>query len=130
MAILLGSLVVLGHLAAMGRKRANGADDLAAAHRICQTRLDELLAGVRPLEAVPEEALDDEPGWCCSVVIDPAERPGLSTLRVTVRQDLPKDKPAKQFTLVRWVRDPLAQPGGAFAGSRRMSSGFPGGPAR
>ncbi len=129
MAILLGSLVILGHLASMGRKRANAAYDLAAAHRICQTRLDEVLAGIRPMESAQEEVLEDEPGWRCSVAIEPAERPGLASLRVTVRQDLPKESRAKQFTLVRWIRDPLESAADATARGRRVH-GFSGGPLR
>ncbi|MGO8745631.1 MAG: hypothetical protein ACLQNE_06545 [Thermoguttaceae bacterium] len=121
MGILLGSMVALGHLALLGRNRADAAMEMADAHRICQSRLNEILAGIRPLESSHEEPLEDEPGWLCSVEIDTAARQGLSTVRVTVRQDLPEEHRPKQFALVRWVRDPLDNSG---AGSS-VGHGFP-----
>ena len=111
MGILLGSMVALGHLAQLGRSRADAAMELANAHRICQGRLNEILAGIRPLETIHEERLEDEPGWLYSVEIDTAARQGLSSVRVTVRQDLPEERRPKQFALVRWVRDPLGNSG-------------------
>ena len=121
MGILLGSMIALGHLALLGRNRADAAMEMADAHRICQSRLNEILAGIRPLESSHEEPLEDEPGWLCSVEIDTAARQGLSTVRVSVRQDLPEERRPKQFSLVRWVRDPLQSTGMEMA----PGHGFP-----
>ena len=121
MGIFLGSMVALGHLALLGRNRADAAMEMANAHRICQSRLNEILAGIRPLESSHEESLEDEPGWLCSVEIDTAARQGLSTVRVTVRQDLPEERRPKQFALVRWGLPPRCSRGSTTS-RRRVSS--------
>jgi type II secretory pathway pseudopilin PulG len=116
--ILLGCLIVLGHLATLGRRSALAAEELAEAQRICQTRLNEIVVGLRPLEPVDDSPLDDEPGWRWSVEMEPAKAPGMVSLRVTVIQDVPEGKHARRFALVRWVRDPNAaeaQPDAAAA---------------
>ena len=107
--ILLGCTIVLAELAAIGRQHAGSAEDLAIAQLICQTRLNELLARASPLKPVQDEPLEDRPGWVYSVEIDPLEQPGLAALRVTVSREVPEEQDssrAKQFTLVRWIRDP------------------------
>ena len=100
MAILLGSLVILGHLASMGRKRRMRPMTLPPPTASVKRGSTKCWPASRPMESAQEEVLEDEPGWRCSVAIEPAERPGLASLRVTVRQDLPKESRAKQFTLV------------------------------
>lgn len=105
-AVLLGCVVVLGHLASIGRVDANSARDLADAQRICQNRMNELLTGLVPLQTSEQETLADEPGWQCTIAIEPAEAPGLAAVRVTVANDLPDQRHPVRFTLVRWLRDP------------------------
>ena len=48
-AILLGCLIVLGDLAAVGRRHARDAEDLTTAQWLCQTKLNEILAGGKKL---------------------------------------------------------------------------------
>ncbi len=104
--ILLGCIVVLARLAAIGRTNASKAEILAESQIICQTRLNEMLVGIMPIMSVHDQALEDEPGWKYSVEIEALEHPGLAALRVVVAQDVPEGHRAKQFALVRWVRDP------------------------
>jgi hypothetical protein len=106
MGILLGCVIVLTELAAIGRAHATDAEALAKAQLLCQTRLNEMLAGVQPVMPVQNRAMDDEPGWEYSVEIDAAPYPGLTAIRVVVAQDVPEGHRAKQFALVRWIRDP------------------------
>lgn len=111
-AILLGSLVVLGQLATVGRMHIHDADDLTTAQLLSQSKLNEILAGVELLRSVEDQALVEAPGWVYSVEVEPLDRLGLASLRVTVSQDrseLDEDdeaRPAKRFTLTRWIRDP------------------------
>jgi hypothetical protein len=56
-AILLGSVVVLGELAAMGRRQSLRGGKLAEAQRLCELTLNELLVGMRPLEPQEQEPL-------------------------------------------------------------------------
>ncbi|MCA9073487.1 MAG: hypothetical protein KDA93_00535 [Planctomycetaceae bacterium] len=66
-AILMGSVVVLGELASIGRKQAQRGRELAEAQQRCETLLNEVLLGLRPLTPVEQEPLLDnrtefEPG--------------------------------------------------------------------
>lgn len=113
-AILLVAIGVLTELADVGRQHARGAEEAAAAQRICQNILDEILCGARPLQSTSDSVLFDEPDWTFSVELKPLERfewePRLAELRVTVTKT-PEEartsdeaKPGKTFSLTRWVR--------------------------
>jgi len=106
--ILLGCLVVLFELARIGGRHARGAEDLSTAERICQTKINRLLAGLDYPEEVQEEEVEDEPGWYYSVQTGPAEYPGLIAVRVRVTQDVAAMRHPQEFALVRWIRDPEA----------------------
>jgi prepilin-type N-terminal cleavage/methylation domain-containing protein len=110
-AILVGSLVVLSELAAIGRIHASAAEDGAAAVRICRSVTSAILAGIEPVSPVREQPVDDEPGWLYSVEVEPVDRPGLVAIRVTVRQEEAESGRPVEFSLVRWIRDPR-QPAG------------------
>ena len=99
--ILLGSMFMLYQLAHIGRRHANKARDLAAAQLACQTRLNEILAGVAPLETAEGLPLEDPPGWLLSVELQPVEQTGLAALRVTVCAAAEEDQRKGQFSLVR-----------------------------
>ena len=113
--ILLGCLVVLGELAAVGRRHAHDAEHLTTAQLISRTKLNEILAGVELVSSVQEQPLQDAPGWVYSVEVEPLDRLGLASVRVTVSENLPElDEAAnlrrvRQFTLTRWIRDPDQQ---------------------
>ena len=110
--ILLGSLIVLGQLAAVGRRHAEDADALTTAQLLCQTKLNEILAGLEPIRAVEREPLADAPGWVYSVEIESVDRLGLSSLQVTVSEDVAElgdatqARRGKRFALTRWICDP------------------------
>jgi Tfp pilus assembly protein PilV len=115
MSILFGSLIVLGHLANIGRQHADDAEKLTAAQLICQTKLNEILAGATPATSVQDRAVDDAPGWAYSVEVQSVDQSGLASLRVTVKEDVSdleesmEGRPVKEFSLVRWIRDPYRQ---------------------
>jgi general secretion pathway protein I len=119
-AILLGSLIVLGQLATVGRMHANDAAALTTAQLLCQSKLNEILAGASPVQSVERRALPEAPGWVYSVEIESVDKLDMVALRVTVSQAPPDaqegselQEPAegprpKQFSLTRWIRDPYA----------------------
>jgi len=118
--ILLGCLIVLSELASIGRRHVRDAEDLITAERICQTKINEFLAGLQEPVAVEYAEVEDEPGWFYSVETEPVRQRGLIAVRVTVVRDVaeaggeafaPAAGQAQQFTLVRWVRDPEAPRG-------------------
>ena len=106
-AILLASVVLLLELADVGRKHADSAEDKATAQRICQSLLNEILVGARPLATTPEESLADEPGWVWLAEVKPVDLPAkapLGVLRVTAAHGSIAEGRGEQFTLWRWVR--------------------------
>jgi len=106
MGVLLGCIIVLTELAAIGRAHANDAQTRAKAQLLCQARLNEMLAGVQPVMPVQKRVIDEEPEWTYSVEIDSSPHPGLSVIRVVVAQDLPEEQRPQSFSLLRWIPDP------------------------
>lgn len=103
--ILVGCLAVLSELAAIGRQHADDAEKYTVAQSICQTRINEILAGLARPDSVENEELEDHPDWLCSVDTESLAQPGLLALRVTVTENV-EDRPPREFTAVRWIRDP------------------------
>jgi hypothetical protein len=125
-AILLVAVGVLNELAALGGRHARGAEDAAAAQRICSNLLDEILSGIRPLESAADATVDDEPDWTYTVEITPVDQlewnPSLATVRVTVSPASGDGKPGKPFSLTRWVRYPTEMADKNDAASETPSS--------
>lgn len=104
--ILIGSAIVLMELASIGMRHAASARDLSQAQLICQTKLNEIVAGITPAETVRPMPCEDDPRWTYWVNVQPTERAGLVMLEVGVAQELVPRKQTNRFTLVRWIRDP------------------------
>jgi len=114
--ILLGSVIVLNQLAAIGRKNAVSSQDLAMAQMLCESKMNELVAGILPTDNVDEEMLEKHPGWNYSVALTAHELPGLAELSVSVHRDAASSNrgetsKASRFTLVRWIPDSSEQHG-------------------
>jgi hypothetical protein len=106
--ILIGSSIVLMELATIGMRHAASARDLSQAQLICQTKLNEIVAGITPAETVRPMPHEDDPRWTYWVTVQPTERPGLALLEVGVAQELIPNKQTNRFVLMRWIRDPKA----------------------
>ena len=119
--VLVGCLIVLSELAAIGRHHAQSAQTLTAAQAICESLVNEISAGIKPPEALEAQAVEGLPGWQYSVDTQPLRQRGLLQVRVTVKENVADRKP-RQFSLVQWLRDPAARRQAAEA-SRAMSTG-------
>jgi prepilin-type N-terminal cleavage/methylation domain-containing protein len=121
-AMLLGSIVVLSQLTAVGRRHLDAASEKAIALRLCQNEMARLLGGVNPIEPRDEMPLADDPNWESRVDIVPLEMGDLFNLRVSVRRaPLPtrvERESGSWFTLVRWVPAHLVE---SRAGSRELA---------
>lgn len=111
--ILIGSSIVLMELASIGMRHAASARDLSQAQLICQTKLNEIVAGVTPAETARPMPYEDDPRWTYWVTVQPTERVGLVLLEVGVAQELIPNKQTNRFSLVRWIRDPKGEDDGA-----------------
>jgi Tfp pilus assembly protein PilV len=111
-AILLGSTLVLMELAGIGRYYIRSVEDHTTAQLLCQSKLNEILSGLAPLEEVQDRSVPDHPDWEYSVEIQSVNGLDVSLLRVTVsgveRSDVTEElrgRP-KTFTLNRWIPNP------------------------
>ena len=91
-AVLLACMIVLTDLAHVGKSHARDAEDLAAAQLICQTRLNEMLAGAKPIRATSQEYPPELPGWILSVEVEPLKKSGLVSVRIIVKEDPSADE--------------------------------------
>lgn len=111
LAILCGAIAVLGELSRQGMDYADYARDATQAQMLCQSKLDEIVAGLslpEPEQDVPCEPIDEnetESEWLYSVDVNPLDEEGLMEVRVTVTQDLPALKRPVEISLVRWMVD-------------------------
>jgi prepilin-type N-terminal cleavage/methylation domain-containing protein len=103
LAILVGSLAVIGELGRMGLRNARRAAALAIAQLYCESKLAEITSGVATPSAVANTPLETDPAWVYSVAIEPTADLGLITVRVTVAENVPPGSDPTEFTLVRWM---------------------------
>ncbi len=106
LAILLGSIVVLGELTRQGLRQAAGARDHTRALLLCDSLLAEIAAGIQPTEPREAVPVPEQPEWLATVERRPTATLGLIEIQVTVRQDLPAKRRPVEATLVRWVHVP------------------------
>ena len=115
LAILAGSLAVLGGAARLGMRNAESARDLTKAQLLCESKLAEITAGITPPDPVHGVAFvqtadtvvgQGETIWLYSIDRQHTDQEGLDVVRVTVTQKLPPNQRALTFWLDRWIPDP------------------------
>lgn len=112
LAILGGSLAVLGQIAQTGTDAAREARDLALSRILCQTKLNELLLeGTMPqsIPSTPVASSDSQSTTPFSYSVDVQTAPleGLLVVRVAVEAGNPDGGPAlARYSLTRWMVDP------------------------
>ena len=104
-AILGGALAIIGELIRIGSRNAASARDLSTAQLHCESKLNEVAAGIEPLEG-GGGPLDETGEWVYSVVSEPVDDLGLIGVTVTVSQDPAQIAKPLTFTLTRWIIDP------------------------
>jgi general secretion pathway protein I len=108
LAILGGSIAVLGEAARLALRNAQFTREMARAQILCESKLSEIMAGMisdEPIQrAVIENAADPgDPAWLYSIEKDALDDEGLLSVRVTVTRDIPAEKRPVSFSLVRWI---------------------------
>jgi type II secretory pathway pseudopilin PulG len=104
-ALLLGSLTIIGQFVVNGVRSAGEAESLTIAELLCESTLAEAISGAIPLESASGIPIDSVPGWEYSLQIDQVESTGLLAIQVTVSNAGSSPRPA-EFSLFRWVLDP------------------------
>ena len=111
LAILAGSIAVLGEVSRNGMNNARITRDLTVAQLLCESKMAEITAGITLPEAVfdvPFDTTDDpaKPDWLYTIEATPTGDEGLLVVRVIVTKDLPTEKHPVKFALTRWIVDP------------------------
>ena len=107
--MVLGCVMALSRVAFIAGKHATSAEDRSLAQIHCQNIMEELLAGLRPLEPVEPQLLFGEQ-WYYAIDVEPLVGSQLASIRVQVdRVDdddaaLPREDDFQGYQLVRWVR--------------------------
>ena len=112
-AILGGCLAVTGELLRMGVRNAEEARETTRAQLLCESKLEEIAAGVTPTESAAMVAFENDPDWTYTIDVSPLDQQQLTLVRVTV-QPLESNRlyPAV-FTLSRWILNPSSASGEA-----------------
>lgn len=112
LAILGGAIALVGELMRFGMRNAEAARDLSTAQVFCETKMNEIAAGLLPVQAISSAPIEemanlDAAGlWLYSVDVQPVDQQGLVAVTVTVFQDPDAKLRPIDFSLVRWMIDP------------------------
>lgn len=105
-AILGGCMAVIGELVRMGVRHAEEAREQTKAQLLCESKLEEMAAGITPLEGASAVPFELDPEWTYTIEAAALDQQGLMQVRVTVQ---PAESDRLQpifFTLTRWMLDP------------------------
>ena len=105
LAILAASTAVLGRLVRLGIFAAGAAQDEPHAMQWCESRLEELALGIRPLTSQSDVPLPEDDEWTFAIDVQPTDLAGLLQVRCTVRR-LETASRSHQVSLDRWIIDP------------------------
>jgi general secretion pathway protein I len=125
LAILGGSLAVLGELVRLGTRHAEEARELGTAQLLCESKLEEIAAAAAPCQSTSGPCETDD-RWQFSVTTSTLDQSGLLEVRVTVEPAEPTRTPPLSFSLVRWMLDPSTQTS-STTGSSGGTAGASGG---
>ena len=110
-AILFGSTIALVQLARVGQAHLRRSSDRSIARLLCVNKINELLAGLEPIESVEPLPFVENPDWSYSVRVAKLDIGSLAEVIVAVRPTVDvaiRQEPARSLTatyrIVRWVR--------------------------
>ena len=109
-AILGGSMVVIGHLYNLGYRSALQAQFRSEANLYADTKMAELAAGVLPIQSAGDQDIEGAPGWQYAVEIEDSFQPGLFLATVIVKKGDDSEILRDGLSIVRFLPDPDYEP--------------------
>ena len=109
-AILGGSLVVIGSLVNLGYQHAVNTRLRSDANIICDTTMAEVAAGVLELQTSGNQVVETNPDWIYSVNVGDSDQPGLKVVTVQVSQQTQTTRVPIIVTATRFMVDPDYEP--------------------
>lgn len=105
-AILGGCIAVIGELIRIGSRQAEEARELTVAQLLCESKMNEIAAGISPPEAVGLTPFETDDSWMYSITVTPLDGAQLIEVNVTAQQADSSRLVPLTFSLVRWMIDP------------------------
>lgn len=109
-AILGGSLVVIGSLVTTGYRSAMEARLRSEGNILCDTKMAEVMAGIIELSSVSGAKIEENEDWVYTLQVEPSDQLGLLFVRLTVQQTPDAADTPLSLSLVRFVPDPDYDP--------------------
>jgi general secretion pathway protein I len=109
-AILGGALVVIGQLIRIGSQSAAFARDQTTAQIYCESKLNEVAAGLVQPQSTGPATLETDPDWQYFIEVGQTNQDGLLSVMVKVEQDPSTHSRPITFSLTRWMIDPTKVP--------------------
>ena len=106
-AILGGTIAVLGELVRTGSTAAAGCEKMTTAQMLAESLINEVVIGMRPMSD-GQGIFPDYPEWTYTLTMQPSDQDGVLVVIGTVAHQDP-DGAGRPFTyqLFRWVIDPI-----------------------
>ncbi len=87
----------------MGVRHAEEARELTRAQLLCESKMEEIAAGVTALESASMVPFETDPEWTYTVEVSPLDQQLLTLVRVTVQELESNRLYPITFTLSRWI---------------------------
>lgn len=105
--IFIGSLAALSQLSNNGMSAAVQARLLTHAVLRCESKLNEVVAAVEPLQAINDQPFEDDANWTWTLTSTPGPHADLLLVTVTVKYFKQSELSATSYSISRLIRDPL-----------------------
>jgi len=116
-AIFIGALTAISQILRTGSRAAIRAQLQSEAVLLCERRMNEVLSGVQPLEAVQQATFEQGQNWSWSLNITEGGVVNLLQLEVIVEHTGENDNSKVSYHLTRLLRDPQVYVDAANAAS-------------
>ena len=106
------SMATISELVRVGGVSAARARDMTNAQLMCESKLNELVAGVIPIAAATQQPVEDiglVDLWYYSVALTQLETQGLVAVQVMVEKGIEPGQRPVTFSLMRWMVDPALE---------------------
>ena len=114
--VLIIGFSALATMTNQARQSARAAEELSTAQLACQTRINELLSGIRTITPVFNEAVTGLDNWFLTVELFPATKPGVTAVRVQMSRNQPPGGTAARvagadfFEITQWIGNTRIDP--------------------
>lgn len=104
--ILLGAMTAIIQLISTGTSLSVQGQFRAEAVILAETKMNEAIAGVVPLQSSSPESIDEAPDWTWEMTTETSSLSDVLTVTVTVTRESEAETEGHSYSITRMVRDP------------------------